>query len=59
MRTDKDVVESSGELVDKIAQKPKVSQKLVPILRPAQPFPQRLVKKTKECKIRQFITVLK
>ncbi|KAK4706282.1 hypothetical protein R3W88_034166 [Solanum pinnatisectum] len=37
----------------------KITQKLVPIPRPLPPFPQRLVKRTKESKYRRFISMLK
>ncbi|KAK4731313.1 hypothetical protein R3W88_024301 [Solanum pinnatisectum] len=45
---DDDVVEVSGESENVIEKEAEVTQKVVPIPRPLPPFPQRLVKKTKE-----------
>ena len=50
MRKDKEVVEASGELVDKTTKEAEVSQKVVPIPRPPPPFPYILVKKTEHGK---------
>ena len=36
-----DVVEASGEFVEKIAKEPEVPQKFIPIPRPPPPFPQK------------------
>ena len=40
-RRDKEVVQKSGELVDKTTNEVEVSQKVVPIPRPPPPFHQR------------------
>ncbi|KAK4707101.1 hypothetical protein R3W88_033350 [Solanum pinnatisectum] len=53
------VVEVSGESENATEKKVEVTQKVVPIPRPQPPFPQRLVKKTKEGKYRRFISMLK
>ena len=50
MRKDKEVVETSGELVHNTVIEAEVSQKFVPILSPPPPFSQRLVKKTEDGK---------
>ena len=59
VRKDEEVVKTSGELVDKAVKQVEVPQKVIPIPRPPPPFPQRLVKKTKDGKYRRFITMLK
>ncbi|XP_069148240.1 uncharacterized protein [Solanum lycopersicum] len=59
MRKDKEVVETSDELVDKMMKEIEVPQKLVPFRRPPPPFPQRLVKNTEDGNYRRFITMLK
>ncbi len=59
MTKDEDVVESSGEFLDKMAKEEKVPQKVISIPRPQPPFLQRLVKKTENSKYRCFITMLK
>ncbi|XP_049357604.1 uncharacterized protein LOC125822257 [Solanum verrucosum] len=56
---DDDVVEVSGETESATDKEEEVTQKVVPIPRPPPPFPQRLVKKTKERKYRRFISMLK
>ena len=48
MRKDEEVVETSGELVDKAVKGAELPQKVNPIPRPPQPFPQRLVKNTED-----------
>ena len=50
VRKDDEVVEVSGELVDKAVKEAGVPQKLIPIPRPPPPFPQRLLKKTEDGK---------
>ncbi|XP_069154583.1 uncharacterized protein [Solanum lycopersicum] len=55
----KEVVETSGELVDKTAKEAKVPQKVVSVPKPQPPLLQRLVKKTEDGKYRCFITMLK
>ncbi|XP_015068648.1 uncharacterized protein LOC107013186 [Solanum pennellii] len=59
MRKDKEVVETSGELVDKTAKEAEVLQKVALIPRPPPPFPQRLVKNTEDGKYWCSITMLK
>ena len=44
-KKDKDVVDSSGDLVDKMIKQAEVSKIVIPIPRPLSPFPQRFVKK--------------
>lgn len=58
-RKGKEVVEASGELVDKTAKEAEMSQKVVPVPSPPPPFTLRLVKKTEDGKYMQFITLLK
>ena len=41
VRKDEEVVETSGELVDRAVKEAEVPQKVIPIPRPPQPFPQR------------------
>nr|XP_010327596.1 uncharacterized protein LOC104649754 [Solanum lycopersicum] len=48
MRKDEEVVETSGELVDKVVKEAEIPQKVIPITSPPPTFPQRLVKKTKD-----------
>ena len=59
MRKYEEVVETSGELVDKVVKEVEVPQKVIPIPRQPPPFPQRLVKKANYGKYRRFITMLK
>ena len=59
IRGNDEVVEFSGELGDKKGKEVKVPQKVTPMPRPSPPFPQRLVKKIKDCKYRRFITMQK
>ena len=59
IRKDKEVVETSGELVDHMVIYSKVSHKVVPIHRPPPPFPHRLVEKSEDGKYHRFITMLK
>ena len=59
MRKDDELVEVSGELVDKVVNEAKIPQKVIPIPKPPLPLPQRLVKKTEDGKYRCFITMLK
>ncbi|XP_069151801.1 uncharacterized protein [Solanum lycopersicum] len=59
MRKFKDVVESSGELVEKTAKEVEVLQKMALVPRPPPPFPQRLVKNTGDGKYCYSITMLK
>ncbi|XP_049399831.1 uncharacterized protein LOC125863901 [Solanum stenotomum] len=56
---DDDVVKVSGESENATEKEAEVTQKIVPIHRPPPPFPQRLVKKTKEGKYRRFTSLLK
>ena len=58
-RKDEEVVETSGELVDKAVKEAEAPHKVVPIPIPHPPFPQRLVKKTEDAKYRHFITMSK
>ncbi|TMW81748.1 hypothetical protein EJD97_008030 [Solanum chilense] len=53
------VIEGSGEVEDNTGKDVKVPIKLIPMPRPTPPFPQRLVKKTKDGKYHRFITMLK
>ncbi|XP_015084096.1 uncharacterized protein LOC107027442 [Solanum pennellii] len=48
IRKDEEVLETSVELVNKMAKEAEVPQKLVPIPRPPPPFSQKLVKKTED-----------
>ena len=57
VRKDEEVVKTSGELADKAVKEAEVPQKVIPIPRPPPPFPQRLVKITKDGKYRHFITM--
>ena len=59
IRDEDRVVEVSGELEDKMVKAVEVPQKVTPMPRPPPPFPQTLVKKTKDGKYRHFITMLK
>ena len=59
IRYDDIVMEVSGELEDKTVKDVEVPQKVTPMPKPPPPFPQRLVKKTKNCKCRCFIKILK
>ena len=60
VRKDNDkVVEGSGEAEDSTRKDVKAPIKVIPMPRPPPPFPQRLVKKTKDGKYRCFITMLK
>ena len=60
VRKDNDkVIEGSGEAKDSTGKDVKAPIKVIPIPRPPPPFPQRLVKKTKDGKYRCFITMLK
>ncbi|XP_069146041.1 uncharacterized protein [Solanum lycopersicum] len=59
VRKENDVVEDNGELVEKAVKEAEIPQKVIPLPRPPPPFPQRLVKKTVDCKYRCFITMLK
>ena len=59
MRVDDEVVEDSCELVDKSGKEAEIPQNMTHIPRPPPPFPQRLVKKTKNGKYWNFITMLK
>ena len=52
-------MEVSGELEDKTVKDIEVPQKVTLMPRPPPPFPQRLVKRTKDGKYRCFITMLK
>ena len=54
-----EVVETSGELVDKAVKEAEVPQKVIRIPRPPPPFPKRLVKKTEDGKYQHFITMMK
>ena len=58
MRKDEEVVDTSGELVDKMVKEAEVPHKVVPIPKPPPPFHQRLVKRIKDGKYRRFITML-
>ena len=46
VRKDDEVVESSGEFVDKAVKEVEIPQKVIPVPRPEPPFFQRMVKKT-------------
>ena len=60
LRKDSDkVVEDSGEAEAITGKDKKVPMEVIPMPRPPQPFPQRLVKKTEDGKYRHFITMLK
>ncbi|XP_069148231.1 uncharacterized protein [Solanum lycopersicum] len=59
MTKDEEVLETSGELVDKAVKEVEVSQKVTPIPRLPPPFRQRLMKKTEDGKYRCFITMFK
>ena len=50
MRKDKEVVETTGELVDKAVKDAEEPQKVILIPSPPQPFLQRLVKKVENGK---------
>ena len=50
MRKEKEVVETSGELVNNMVIEAEVSQNVVPIPIPPSPFPQKLVKKIEDSK---------
>ncbi|KAK4713604.1 hypothetical protein R3W88_019511 [Solanum pinnatisectum] len=56
---DDDMVMVTRESENATEKEEEVTQKVVPIPRPSPPFPQRLVKKTKESKYRRFISMLK
>ena len=53
------VVEVDAELEDNTAKDAEVPKKVTSMPRPPHPFPQRLVKKTKDGKYQRFITMLK
>ena len=53
------MVEDSDEVEDNTGKDDEVPIKVIPMPRPPPPFPQRLVKKTKDGKYRHFITMLK
>ncbi|XP_069150818.1 uncharacterized protein [Solanum lycopersicum] len=59
VRGDDEVVGVSGELKDKTGKEAEVPQKVTSMPRRPSPFPQRLVKNTKDGKYRCFITMLK
>ena len=60
VRKDNDkVVKGSGEAEESNGKDAEVPIKVIPMPRPPPPFPQRLVKKTEDCKYRRFITMLK
>ena len=60
VRKDNDnVVKGSGEAEESNGKDAEVPMKVIPMPRPPPPFPQRLVKKTKDGKYRRFITMLK
>ena len=60
VRKDNDKVEEgSGEAQDSTGKDVEVPIKVIPMPRPPPPFPQRLVKKTKDGKYRCLITMLK
>ena len=58
-KNDDKVVKGSGEAEESSGKDAEVSMKVIPMPRPPPPFPQRLVKKTKDGKYRSFITMLK
>ena len=58
-KDDEQVVKGSGEAEESTGKDAKVPMKVIPMPRPPPPFPQRLVKKTKDGKYRRFITMLK
>ena len=58
VRKDDEVVEDNGELVDKAVKEVETPQKVIPLLRPPPPFPQRLVRNTEDGKYERFITML-
>ena len=53
------VVEVSGKVEDNTGKLAEVPTKVIPMPRPQQPFPQRLVKKAMDDKYGRFITMLK
>ena len=53
-RKDEEVLEASGELVDKVLKEVHIHQKVIPVSITPPPFPQRLVKKTYNSKYRHF-----
>ena len=60
VRKDNDnVVKGSGEAEESNRKDGEVPMKVIPMPRKPPPFPQRLVKKTKDGKYRCFITMLK
>ena len=60
LRKDYDkVVKGSGEAEESSGKDAKVPMKVIPMPRPPQPFPQRLVKNTEDGKYQRFITMLK
>ncbi|XP_069145880.1 uncharacterized protein [Solanum lycopersicum] len=58
-KDDDKVVNGSGEVEENTGKDAEVTMKVVPMPKPPQPFPQRLVKKTEDGKYRCFITMLK
>ncbi|TMW81392.1 hypothetical protein EJD97_009900, partial [Solanum chilense] len=58
-KDDDKVVKGSSEAEESNRKDAEVSMKVIPMPRPPPPFPQRLVKKTEDCKYRRFITMLK
>ena len=59
MRKEDEVVANNVNSVDKGVKVVEIPQKLICVPRPPPPFMQRLVKKTKNCKYWNFITMLK
>ena len=53
------MVKGSGEAEESNGKDEEVPMEVIPMPRPPQPFPQRLVKKTEDGKYRHFITMLK
>ena len=58
-KDDDKVVKGSGEAEESTGKDAEVPMKVIPMPRPPPPFPQGLVKKTKDGKYRRFITMLK
>ena len=58
-KDDDKVIKGSGEAEESNGKEEELPKKVIPMPRPPPPFPQRLVKKTKDGKYRRFISMLK
>ena len=56
---DEEVVETSGELVDKVVKEQAVPKYVIPVPRTPRPFPHGLLKMSEDGKGRRFINMLK